>query len=82
MQSFDEELPSPKWFSFEPYPLDMTFINQSNWEDWEKEARTLQTGLTDEVIEKAFENIPAEVKGQTIEEIKTKLKGRRGNIVA
>jgi len=81
MQSFDEELPSPKWFSFEPYPLDMTFINQSNWEDWEKEARTLQTGLTDEVIEKAFENIPAEVKGQTIEEIKTKLKGRRGNIV-
>jgi len=81
MQSFDEELPSPKWFSFEPYPLDMTFINQSNWEDWEKEARILQTGMTDEVIEKAFENLPAEVKGQTIEEIKTKLKGRRGNIV-
>lgn len=81
MQSFDEELPSPKWFSFEPYPLDMTFINQSNWEDWKKEAKTLQTGLTDEIIEKAFENLPEEVKGQTIEEIKTKLKGRRGNIV-
>ncbi|WP_179338728.1 metallophosphatase [Winogradskyella ludwigii] len=82
MQSFDDELPNPKWFSFEPYPLDMTFINQSNWADWEREAQTLQTGITDEVIEKAFENVPAEVKGQTIEEIKRKLKGRRGNIVA
>lgn len=82
MQSFDEELPSPKWFSFEPYPLDMTFINQSTWQDWEREAKTLQTGITDEVIEEAFQNLPEEVKGQTIEEIKVKLKGRRANIVS
>ncbi|EDM42925.1 outer membrane protein [unidentified eubacterium SCB49] len=82
MQSFDEELPSPKWFSFEPYPLDMTFINQSNWEDWEKEAKTLQNGITDEVIEDAFKNLPTEMKGAAIEEIKRKLKGRRGNIVS
>jgi len=82
MQSFDKDLPSPKWFSFEPYPLDMTFINQSNWADWEREAQTLQTGITDDVIEKAFNNVPDEVKGHTIEEIKRKLKGRRGNIVA
>ena len=81
MQSFDDELPSPKWFSFEPYPLDMTFINQSNWDVWEKEAKTLQNGMTDDVIESAFENLPEEMKGQTIEEIKRKLKGRRGNIV-
>ncbi|GAK76168.1 surface antigen (D15) precursor [Nonlabens ulvanivorans] len=81
MQSFDNDLRSPKWFSFEPYPLDMTFINKSNWEDWEREAKTLETGLTDEVIERAFENIPEEMKGETIEGIKRKLKGRRGNIV-
>jgi hypothetical protein len=81
MQSFDEELPSPKWFNFEPYPLDMTFINESNWEDWEREAKALQTGITDDVIENAFKNLPEEMKGQTIEEIKVKLKGRRGNIV-
>ncbi|MEP5254200.1 MAG: metallophosphatase [Winogradskyella arenosi] len=82
MQSFDAELPSPKWFSFEPYPLDMTFINQSNWADWEAEAKTLQTGITDQVIEDAFKDLPEEVKGATIEEIKQKLKGRRGNIVS
>ncbi|MEP0263030.1 metallophosphatase [Dokdonia sp.] len=82
MQSFDEELKSPSWFSFEPYPLDMAFINQSNWQDWEKEAMALQNGITDEVIENAFTHLPEEVKGQTIEEIKGKLKGRRGNIVS
>lgn len=82
MQSFDEELKSPSWFSFEPYPLDMTFINQSDWSDWEKEAKALQNGITDQVIEQAFTNLPEEVKGQTIEEIKTKLRGRRGNIVS
>ena len=81
MQPFDAELPSPKWFNFEPYPLDMTFINMSNWEDWEREAKALQTGITDEIIEAAFTNIPEEIKGQTIEEIKEKLKGRRANIV-
>lgn len=82
MQSFDDELPSPEWFSFEPYPLDMTFINKSNWKDWEREAKTLQMGITDEVIEKAFnDGLPKEMKGTRIEEIKRKLKGRRGNIV-
>ncbi len=80
MQSFDEELPSPKWFSFEPYPLDMTFINHSNWSDWENQVKQIQEGLTDDVIERAFENVPSEVKGQTIEDIKTKLKGRRSNL--
>ncbi len=82
MQSFDEELPSPKWFSFEPYPLDMTFLNQSNWTDWEKQAKSIQTNLTDDIINGAFEGIPEEMKGTTIDEIKSKLKGRRGNIVA
>ncbi len=80
-QSFDEELPDPRWFSFEPYPLDLSFLNESTWEDWEREAMYLQDNLTDNQIEKAFENLPEEVKGKTVEEIKAKLKGRRSNIV-
>ncbi|MCK8521439.1 metallophosphatase [Aquimarina sp. D1M17] len=80
MQSFDEELPNTKWFNFEPYPLDLTFINKSNWSDWQKEIKYIQDNLNDEVIEKAFASLPDEVKGQTIEEIKSKLKGRRANL--
>ncbi len=81
MQSFDEELPSTKWFNFEPYPLDLTFLNQSDWNEWEKQVKYIQTNLTDEIIDQAFEELPNEVKGKTIEEIKTKLKGRRQNIL-
>ena len=80
MQSFDEELPNTKWFNFEPYPLDLTFINKSNWEDWQQQIQYIQNNLTDEVIEKAFNEIPDEVKGETIESLKTKLKGRRANL--
>ncbi len=81
MQSFDEELRSPKWFAFTPYPMDMTFLNKSDWSTWEKQAKHLQDNMTDEVIDEAFEQIPDEIKGATIDEIKTKLKGRRENIV-
>ncbi|GAA4275855.1 metallophosphatase [Aquimarina mytili] len=81
MQSYDEELPNTKWFNFEPYPLDLTFLNQSDWTEWEKQVKYIQNNLTDEIIEQAFEEIPNEVKGETIDEIKTKLKGRRKNIL-
>jgi len=81
MQSFDDELKSPRWFSFEPYPLDASFIHKSDWAAWEKEAAYIQNNVTDEVITSAFENLPEEMKGQTIEEIKSKLRGRRGNIL-
>ncbi|GAA4272763.1 metallophosphatase [Aquimarina gracilis] len=80
MQSFDEELPNTKWFNFEPYPLDLTFINKSDWTVWEQQVNYIQNNVTDEIIEKAFKKLPKEVKGSTIEEIKTKLKGRRENL--
>ncbi|NAS31925.1 metallophosphatase [Flavobacteriaceae bacterium R38] len=80
-QSFDENLPNPRWFNVEPYPLDLTFLNQSTWKDWEREAKYLQDHLTDSKIEEAFENLPEEMKGETVEEIKAKLKGRRKNLV-
>lgn len=80
MQSFDEDLPNTKWFNFEPYPLDITFLTQSDWTEWEKQVQYIKTNLTDEVIEQAFAKVPQEVQGGTIDEIKTKLKGRRENI--
>lgn len=82
MQSFDEELRSPKWFATSPYNLDITLIKNSDWGEWEKQASYLQKNLTDAEIERAFQVIPKEVQGESIEGIKKKLKGRRANIVA
>ena len=81
MQSYDDDIRSVKWMATSPYPLDISFINSSDWEEWEKQAKHLQDNLTDADIENAFAKIPEEIKGKTIDDIKSKLKGRRGNIV-
>ncbi len=81
MQTFDEDLRSVKWFASSPYHLDLTLINASGWDEWQKQAKYIQEGISDADIEKAFEAIPTEIKGETIADIKTKLKGRRGNLM-
>ncbi|WP_312322700.1 ShlB/FhaC/HecB family hemolysin secretion/activation protein [Soonwooa sp.] len=81
MDSYSDELKNPKWFNLEPFPLDLTLINRSDKKVWHEQAKFIQEHLTDEVIEKAFAQFPKEVQGQTIEEIKTKLKGRRKHLL-
>jgi hypothetical protein len=80
MQSYTEELKSPKWFNLEPYPLDMVLISKSNKNVWDKQAALIQRNISDAVIDDAFTNFPDEVKDETISEIKRKLKGRRKNL--
>lgn len=79
MQSYDEELRSPKWFATSPYHLDVALINRSGWKDWEHQAAYLQNHLTDGAIDRAFQELPKEVQGP-VEDIKQKLKGRRDNL--
>ena len=81
MQSYDDDIRSVKWFASSPYHLDLTLLHSSDWNEWEKQALLIQNGVTDAEIEKAFDAIPEEIKGQTIDDIKSKLKARRGNIV-
>ncbi len=80
MQSYSEELKSPKWFNLEPYPLDMVLISKSDKNVWNKQVKLIQKNITDAVIKDAFTNFPDEVKDETITEIKRKLQGRRGNL--
>ena len=80
MQSYDEELRSPKWFNLEPYPLDMALINNADRALWEAQAKHIQQNLTDSIIDKAFTFFPEEVNDETVDIIKRKLKGRRSNL--
>jgi len=80
MQSYNEELKSPKWFNLEPYPLDVAIINQSSRKDWDTQVKHIVENLTDKVIDEAFTNFPKEVNDETIQEIKRKLVGRRTNL--
>lgn len=81
MQSYGDDLRSVKWFASSPYHLDLTFINNSGWEVWEKQAKYIQDNISDQAIEKAFKAIPDEIKGETISDIKLKLKARRSNLM-
>ncbi|WP_248722082.1 metallophosphoesterase [Seonamhaeicola sp. ML3] len=80
MQSYNEELKSPKWFNLEPYPLDMALINVSNKSVWDAEVKHIVSNLTDEIIDNAFAFFPSEVNQNTIQIIKQKLRGRRANL--
>jgi len=81
MQSYDEDIRSVKWLASSPYHLDLMLVNSSGWDEWEKQAQHIQEHLTDEDVEKAFEAFPLEVRGEVIDDIKVKLKGRRSNLV-
>ena len=80
MQSYKEELKSPKWFNLEPYPLDMVLITKAKKEDWDAQVNHITKNLTNAIIEEAFTNFPIEVKDETILDIKRKLIGRRKNL--
>jgi predicted phosphodiesterase len=80
MQSYDEELKSPKWFNLEPYPLDMVLISMSTKTVWDKQVNLIVNNITDAIIDDAFTEFPDEVKDETIQEIKKKLQGRRRNL--
>ncbi|GAA3617075.1 metallophosphoesterase [Flavivirga amylovorans] len=82
LQSYEEELKTPKWFNLEPYPLDMTLINQSDKSVWDAQVKHIVENLTNAIIEEAFLNFPPEVSDESIKDIKRKLKGRRSNLQA
>ena len=80
LRKYSDDLVDVKGVNVEPYPLDMELITQSGKATWDAQVKTIQTGLTDEVIERAFLNIPEEVRDATVVEIKRTLKARRQNL--
>ena len=80
MQSYDEELKSPKWFNLEPYPLDMALINEADRTVWNNQVKHIVSNLSNEIIDIAFKYFPDEVNKETIIDIKRKLIGRRVNL--
>jgi len=80
MQSYGEEMESPKWFNLEPYPLDMALINESKKATWNRQVKHIQKKLTPSTIDEAFVHFPEEILGKTTNEIKRKLKGRLKNL--
>jgi hypothetical protein len=82
LRKYKDDLVDVKSFNIEPYPLDMEFIQHSNKAVWDAEVKAIQNGITDAVIEEAFLNFPEEIRDESLDEIKRKLRARRGNLQA
>ena len=80
LRSYSEDLKKVKEVNVEPYPLDMELIQQSNKSVWDAQVKYIENKITDAVIEKAFLNVPSEVRNKNIDKIKRLLKARRGNL--
>ncbi|QTE24072.1 metallophosphoesterase [Polaribacter cellanae] len=80
MRSYTEDIKNPQHFSMSAYPLDMRLIREADKKIWDKQVAIIQNQITDEVIESAFSKFPKEVRDESIDDIKRKLKGRRKNL--
>ncbi|GFZ81531.1 hypothetical protein GCM10011531_09570 [Aquaticitalea lipolytica] len=80
LQVYDEELKDIEWMNSAGIKLDRVLIQKADKEKWIEQAKFLQEHITDEVIDLAFSKVPVEVQDETLEDIKKKLKGRRGNL--
>ncbi|WP_299366615.1 metallophosphoesterase [Winogradskyella sp.] len=80
LRKYSDDLEDVKGVNVEPYPLDMEIIAQSGKAVWDAEVKHIQENITDNVIEKAFQNIPEEIRDETVEDIKRTLKARCSNL--
>ncbi|MUU78752.1 metallophosphoesterase [Winogradskyella endarachnes] len=80
LRKYSDNLVDVKGVNVEPYPIDMEIIVKSGKTVWDAQVRRIQEGITDQVIEKAFLNLPEEMPKNSIEDIKKKLKARRANL--
>ncbi|KMQ67645.1 metallophosphoesterase [Chryseobacterium sp. FH2] len=77
MKTFKDDIKNVKWMNMEPYPLDLIFLKSSTQDEWIAQAKYIQEHLSDKDIEEAFDNLPEEVKDETITDIQRKLKSRK-----
>lgn len=80
-QVYDDELKDIRWINLAGIKLDRTLSQTSGWDVWEKQARYIQENLSDAQIDNAFTKLPKEVQDETSNDIKAKLKARRGTLV-
>jgi len=80
MKSFGQNLKNVKWFNRESYPLDIALVSGSDQKTWITEARYIKNNLSDDAIEKAFNNLPKETRDAAINKIKAQLRIRKTHL--
>lgn len=80
-QVYSGDLKKTKWINLSGIRLDRTFTQRAAADAWKKEAKFIKEKLTDEVIDKAFSELPAEIQNKTTLSIRENLKSRRDQVI-
>ncbi|MEO6490633.1 MAG: ShlB/FhaC/HecB family hemolysin secretion/activation protein, partial [Ferruginibacter sp.] len=81
LQSFSDDIKHVNKFNYPARNLDRHFLNEVSLEQWEATAADMQRSLTDQVIDDAMKQLPAEVYSISGPEIAAKLKSRRNHLM-
>lgn len=81
LRVYGPEIKNIKHLTFSALSFDNSFLNELEWADWEKEVKFMQAGLTDEIIDHAFDVWPEKVQELTADHIKMSLKKRRDDLM-
>ena len=80
LREYSEDLIDVKGINVEPYPIDVALIEQADKSVWDAQVKLIQENVTNEVIEKAFLNVPQEIRDADLNEIKRLLRSRLTNL--
>lgn len=80
IQSFDDEIKNPAELSIAARNLDRNLLNELTEAEWLTISNTMQSQLTDKIIENAVRKMPPAAYNLTGEEIIRKLKLRRNDL--
>ncbi len=83
-EGFNEEIRSVEGFNASPrtFALDMALLPETTSNDWVEQAKFIQNNITEDVIDKALNEFPAEVSDETVVKIKKTLLSRKRNLLA
>ncbi len=79
--NFSDKLKNPQHTNYEERGLDRFFTNKLTRDQWDSIARSLQSSLTDSVIEKAVHQLPPKIFAISGKEIIKDLEARRSQLV-
>ncbi len=77
---YTENLTDFEWFNAEGLILDRALLQKSSVSQWKFIAEQIQSQITDQVIDLAFENVPLQTRDEALEETIKTLKARRDNL--
>lgn len=82
-EGFNEEIRNVEGFNASPrtFALDLALLSETTLSDWEEQAKFIQRNINDEVIDRALEAFPEEVRDETITKIKNNLLTRKSQLL-